>query len=365
MFILIVSIIQLILFVLHFIVYQTFIYFVVPTLAVSPGFLLGTRIFFLIMSISFVGSSIVVSYTYKQPAKLAYRISAIWLGTMWFVYIVSVVIVFFKFTPIVSGIMFMIAVLISIVSVVNSFSIYVNRIEIKLDYLPEAWKGKKAIMLADSHLGNMRGNKFIGKVTDLILEQKPDIVFIVGDLFDGRIAVYDKLISPLRKLTDKTNIPLGTYFVTGNHEEFDDPTPFLQAVKNTGIKILDNQAENIQGLTIAGVDYKATDEKGNYERILQAMLLGVDKQTPIILLKHIPSNVNVAEKNSVDLCLHGHTHNAQIWPFNYLARRVFKGYEFGLKKFKDMNVYTTSGVGTWGPPQRFFTRSEIVEIKFI
>lgn len=327
--------------------------------------LLIIRIFFFLMSISFTLSSLLVFKTNDLISKFLYRISAMWLGTTWFLGLVTIPIVLLGLSSFLSQILFLVAILVSIGSVVNGSIIRVSNIEIKISNIPDIWKGKRAVLLSDSHLGNLRGREFMQQVVDAVLTTKPDIVFIVGDLYDGQSINYNDVISPLRKLTSTNTIPLGVYFVTGNHEEFEDPTKYLLAIQSAGIKILDDQTENIQGVTIAGVDHKKTEDRGNYERILESMLIGVDKKSPIILLKHVPSNIDVAEKNNINLSLHGHTHNGQIWPLGYIARKMFKGYEYGLKKFKGMDVYTSSGVGTWGPPQRFFTRSEIVKIVFI
>ena len=57
--------------------------------------------------------------------------------------------------------------------------------------------------------------------------------------------------------------------------------------------------------------------------------------------------------------LSGHTHNGQIFPFNFLVRIQFK-YKFGIYNFKDSNLYVSSGSGTWGPKMRLGTRNEII-----
>ena len=44
--------------------------------------------------------------------------------------------------------------------------------------------------------------------------------------------------------------------------------------------------------------------------------------------------------------------------------KIFKGYDYGLRFWDKMAVYTSSGVGTWGPPLRVGSDSEIVVITF-
>ena len=57
----------------------------------------------------------------------------------------------------------------------------------------------------------------------------------------------------------------------------------------------------------------------------------------------------------------GHTHNGQIFPFNYFVRLQFK-YTFGLYSSSNSNLYVSSGAGCWGPRMRLATSNEIVYI---
>ena len=50
--------------------------------------------------------------------------------------------------------------------------------------------------------------------------------------------------------------------------------------------------------------------------------------------------------------------------FRFITSRVYRGYDYGLKRFGDLQVYTSSGAGTWGPPMRLDTNPEIVWIEF-
>ena len=99
-----------------------------------------------------------------------------------------------------------------------------------------------------------------------------------------------------------------------------------------------------------------------FRRALQQMNL--ERTRPAILLSHVPQYYDVAEEAGISLKLSGHTHYGQVFPWNWVARRVHGKFVYGLNQFKRMLVYTTSGVGTWGPPMRLATRAEIVLIRF-
>ena len=66
--------------------------------------------------------------------------------------------------------------------------------------------------------------------------------------------------------------------------------------------------------------------------------------------------------SSIDLMLSGHTHNGQIFPFNFIVKLKYK-YVFGLYKKSNSKLYVSSGSGCWGPTMRLGSRNEIVYIK--
>ena len=92
--------------------------------------------------------------------------------------------------------------------------------------------------------------------------------------------------------------------------------------------------------------------------------LNIDKNQPSILLKHQPLQLDIAEQAGISMQISGHTHKAQVFPLNISTHFIFKGYDYGLKFLHKMLVYTSSGVGTWGPPLRVGSDSEIVVFTF-
>jgi len=66
----------------------------------------------------------------------------------------------------------------------------------------------------------------------------------------------------------------------------------------------------------------------------------------------------------VSLQLSGHTHGGQLFPFTWFTRWAFGKFTYGLQRIDGMQVYTTCGAGTWGPPMRVGTQPEMVQITF-
>ncbi len=252
------------------------------------------------------------------------------------------------------------AVLVSVYGVFNANYLRVTRLKINLPNLPAFWQGKTAVLVTDVHLGPVRGYDFSQKVAAQIQQLSPDIIFIGGDLFDGEDGDLNKLIEPFSKLRASQ----GVYFVTGNHEEFTVSSKYVDAVKQAGIRVLNNEMVNLQSLQLIGVDYNDTDmgKKENYVKILQQ--LGLDREKPSILLKHSSFWPQIASDAGISLQLSGHVHNGQIFPVGLISYLIFQGFDYGLKHLNNLTVYTSSGVGTWGPPMRVGTISEIVLMQF-
>jgi predicted MPP superfamily phosphohydrolase len=209
-------------------------------------------------------------------------------------------------------------------------------------------------------MGQILGPQFLTNVVNKINALTPDMVFIGGDLFDGTGAPDIRaLIAPLANI----KAPQGTYFITGNHEEFGGSNDtFISAVRAIGIKTLIDQMVVVDGLQLVGVDYMNASQREKFQEILER--LSLDTKKPSLLLKHEPRDLDIAEGAGISFQISGHTHRAQMWPFRYITQRLYKGYDYGLKPYGKMQVYTSSGVGTWGPPLRVGTVSEIVFIKF-
>ena len=66
------------------------------------------------------------------------------------------------------------------------------------------------------------------------------------------------------------------------------------------------------------------------------------------------------EQAGFSLQLSGHTHGGQFLPFTWITQRVFGRFTTGLHRFGALQVYTSTGAGTWGPPMRVGTAAGVV-----
>jgi len=95
---------------------------------------------------------------------------------------------------------------------------------------------------------------------------------------------------------------------------------------------------------------------------LSRLLEGIDHNFPIILLDNQPVNLEEGQHSGIDLQLSGHTHAGQFFPNTLISRHVFEN-SWGYLKKGESQIIVTSGFGTWGPPIRIGSSSEIADIK--
>jgi predicted MPP superfamily phosphohydrolase len=363
-FVIFVCIIQSILFIGHWFLYRTLVHFLLitnPDTIVTLKFALG------LLSMSFIPVSLLAFRYYNRLISLLYTVVASWLGIFnfsilaacfcWILYGIARILSL-SLNQHLAEMLFGLAILVSLYGIINARIIRVTSTSIQLPNLPKQWKGKRAVWVSDTHLGQIRSYGFAKHITTMIQELHPDIVFIGGDLYDGVAMDLDKLTEPFSSI----GAPQGTYFITGNHEEFSDSSKYLKAVRDAGMRVLNNEVVTLDGLQILGVDYRDSRNEQQFKTIFQRVVL--NRNQPSILLKHSPDHIDIAQREGISLQLSGHTHQGQIFPFNYIASRIYHGYEFGLKQLGDLSVYVSSGAGTWGPPMRVGTRAEIVLIQF-
>lgn len=320
------------------------------------------------LAIAFIPAT-VLRFRSDHPAlKLVYAISSSWLGALNLAFFAAVAswitegLVRFTGLPLsgfhLAAFWFGVAVLATTYGLMNAHRIRVRRIMVVLPHLPKAWQGRTAALVTDLHLGPISGERFLRRVVARLRSLQPDTVFISGDLFDGSPVGLDRLVAPWREFTPL----LGTYYVTGNHDEFAERSLYLDPARNVGMRVLNNEAVSVDGVQLVGVHDSEASDAGELRSILRRV--GISRQSPSILLAHQPMNLAVAEEAGISLQLSGHTHGGQIWPWNLLVSRIYGRFGYGLSRLKAMQVYTSSGVGTWGPPLRLGTQSEIVLIRF-
>ncbi len=337
-----------------------------------------------LLSVSFVLASLVGWYSHTALARMFYALAAVWLGfaglflvvsvLCWVTYVAATLMKLDWPRHIIADVLFGAAVVAGLYGLLNAAVVRVARISVTLANLPQQWRGRTAALVSDLHLGHVRNGRFVRRVVQKLSALQPDVVFIAGDLYDGVAADFERLAKPWQELISAgaanvpeagprmTAPPLGVYYIAGNHEEFYSHAEYLPPLERSGIHVLNNEKIELDGMQLLGVHYRDAAIPARYQTLLQAMNL--DRSRPSILLLHAPVRLPVSEAAGVSLQLSGHTHGGQFFPGTWVARRVWGKFNHGLQSFGKLMVFVTYGAGTWGPPMRIGTSSEVVLIKF-
>jgi predicted MPP superfamily phosphohydrolase len=349
----------------HAALYGTWVFFWGPQDAFSPWwFPLAVAV----LSVSFVAASLAAHRYFHPLVRAAYLIASVWLGFVsffvvaacacWIVYGVPLLFGFHLERRALAVACLGLALFAGILATVNAAWIRVVRVTVRLPNLPAAWRGRTAALVSDLHLGHVRNSGFLRRILRKLSELQPDLLFIPGDLFDGTPVDAARLAG----IWAEFSAPLGAYFVTGNHEQFSSPSKYLDAVRQFGIRVLANEKIVLDGLQIVGIHYRDSVNVDRFRAILGQAAL--DDHAASILLVHNPNRLQIAADAGISLQLSGHTHRGQFFPFTSIVSRTYGPYAYGLNYFGELAVYTSCGVGTWGPPMRLGSNPEIVLVHF-
>lgn len=332
----------------------------------DPGRRIVLAVTLTVLSLSFIASSMLVHFYENFLTRAIYLFSGFWLGLLTYLVLFSLLLwcivwgtaLFDTTRPdvVLLAIIFFVGSLgLSIYGIWNAFHPKITEVSVSLPHLPDVWKGKRIVQLSDVHLGSIYRADFLRGVIQQVNALHPEIVVITGDLFDGIDGQLENLIAPF----DDLYAEQGTYFITGNHETYlgSEYTSRLLAGKN--IRVLNDEVVDISGLALIGIGYPERGVPKDMRAIMQSLrpaFLG----KPNILLFHSPTNLDIFKSFGVNLQLSGHTHLGQIFPFQYITNRVYRGHDYGLYRDGEYALYTTNGVGTWGPAMRIGNTPEIV-----
>ncbi len=230
---------------------------------------------------------------------------------------------------------------------------------------PAQIKGLTLVQVSDLHVGLLHLNqRWLENVVDEINLLNADVVAITGDLVEGAYSEISPQLACLRNVQAR----LEKYYVTGNHEYIHGSGPWEKRLVELGFRKLHNENHILKfkeaRLLIAGVPDRMAKRFDQRLRSEPDVALRSNEIVDYrILLAHEPASIHDLKTESCDLILSGHTHGGQIFPFGVLVR-IVQPLVKGFKRFGTTLVFAHQGTGLWGPPMRWFTRSEIVLIEW-
>lgn len=268
--------------------------------------------------------------------------------------------VFSRFAPMLRGCALVMGCVLCMVAFVQGHRApVIQYYEVQLSGLPSQMDGKTLVAMSDMHLGTLLGKAWLEKRVAQVQTLRPDMVVLLGDVFEG----HGKPQPELLKILNRISAPLGVWAVAGNHEFHSGAGETMDMVQKSGLHVLHNRWTEVHhGLLLAGVDdLTAWQRDGRKEDPMQKAL-GAKPVGATILLSHTPWKAEEAARLGAGLMLSGHTHSGQIWPFGYLVGWRYPLLE-GLYDVNGMKVIVCRGTGTWGTRMRLWHPSEILQIK--
>jgi uncharacterized protein len=323
------------------------------------------RLWFLLMVLSPGLSGYFVERTGVWPA-----VTFIWMGLVFYLFLGAVLLTPFRLLKITSVTrpLFTTIVVVSLAACI--WGVYQARHPIVREvdvFVPKERLGPEPLRLAlisDAHLYSVEAESRLERILKALSSVDYDILLSAGDLIEA--GIHGSEWRGPAELLAAVKPRLGKYAVMGNHEHYADyaaggniSARFHAA---SGFDLLVDQFSLINDhVVLVGVPdggHVAGDTDHEVQLLEQSNPQG-DKI--VLFLKHRP-DVPPDSMGKFDLMMSGHTHDGQMWPFTYIVK-AFYPYIAGLYDIgRESRLYTTPGVGTWGPPMRIGAQPEITLI---
>jgi uncharacterized protein len=254
-----------------------------------------------------------------------------------------------------------ISIILIISGFINAVIPVVKEYNITIDKPADGINKLRVAAVSDIHLGSIIRKRSIKKLSGMLEKMHPDVIFLLGDIVDGELGPV--LRGDLLKYFKVPETADGLYAITGNHEFIGGAKRTIPYIESKGIRVLKDEVVILPGgIQVIGRLDRDSRRFYNQERLpLEELMKGINHSKPIILLDHQPFHLDETAKYGIDLQLSGHTHNGQLWPINYLTRKIYE-LSYGYKKKGNSQIIVSSGFGLWGPRIRLGSRSEVLLI---
>jgi predicted MPP superfamily phosphohydrolase len=253
-----------------------------------------------------------------------------------------------------------------------------------LPNLPKAFNGIKIGQISDIHTGSFYNKTAVLGGIEMLLAQKPDLIFFTGDLVNDFASEATDYLS----IFSKIKAPLGVYSILGNHDygdyHFNRKYFFetnnltkeknfenIKAIHKTlGWNLLLNDSHELilkgEHIYINGVEIWGINNPYKYGNMEVAMGKIKDKSAVQLLLSHDPSHWRgeiLPKYPEIDIMFSGHTHGGQFgvrnqnyqWsPIQYMYKEWA-----GLYTQENQKLYVNVGFGFLGYPGRVGILPEI------
>lgn len=246
----------------------------------------------------------------------------------------------------------------------------VRRVKITLPDLPKSFDGIRIGQISDIHSGSFFNKTAVSGGVDLLMNEKPDLIFFTGDLVNNEASEVKDYLDVFGRIS----APLGVFSVTGNHdygdyhrwpslrEKRENFRDLVEAHRLMGYHLLMNDHRIIhQGsgrIAVIGNENWGGRGFSQYGKLGQAHE-GTEEADVRLLLSHDPSHWDAQvrpEYPDIDVMFAGHTHGFQfgveIGGFRWSPSQYAYKQWAGLYREGKQYLYVNRGFGYLGYPGR-------------
>ncbi|WP_039652062.1 metallophosphoesterase [Clostridium tyrobutyricum] len=329
---------------------------------------------FIVVAFSFVVERYKPNIPFKRINKTIYFIGSYWMAILLYAVMASIIIGILRILILINIIKYYDCIIISdliavgvisfilILGTFNARRIKVTKYNINLNKSIKEFDKLNIVMVSDIHLGRLMGKNRLKAMVDRINSMNSDVLVLAGDIIDDDMNMDDcyDILRYFKNIKSR----YGIYAVYGNHEYIGSNTYDIKPIyKKLKINLLEDTAKNIDDkFYIVGRNDKYSEIcKQTSRKTVEELLETLDLKKPVVLVDHQPLDLENCKKYGVDIQLSGHTHKGQMYPNNLITKKVFK-IDYGHLKDGSFNCIVSCDFGTWGPPIRLGSKSEIVQI---
>jgi predicted MPP superfamily phosphohydrolase len=236
--------------------------------------------------------------------------------------------------------------------------IKVNRYQIEIPRRSSGLQHLRIILASDFHLRGLTADHFMPDFVKKVNSLNADILLIPGDILEGDRQ--DEQVEEFERQFSQIQATYGVYASLGNHEFYHggERTDFF---KNSHITVLSDTTIVInQFFALVG----RNDQHFYQRKPIGDLVADLPEELPVVVLDHRPTDLHNISAAGADIVVSGHTHNGQLFPFNYIADKIYE-LSWGYKKIDKTHVFVTSGIQLWGPPVRTTGDSEMMVIDVV
>lgn len=242
--------------------------------------------------------------------------------------------------------------------------IKIRQVRIDREYVNDALKGKKIILLSDLHLSGFGKTEI--KLLDRIDHINPDLIFLTGDYIKWKGSNRSAL-----KFLSRLKAKHGVFAVMGDYDYSDSKNSCLFChEKGSGKPTREHNVimlrDSLYELDIGGKKIRIAGMDNGYDAFKE-IDSSAAKDSLLVVLSHSPLNFDKFSPKDKVIMLSGDTHGGQVklplWLFKLLGYEKNVKYNYGLYNQGNKTMYVTRGIGTSHFKFRLFCPPEIAVIR--